>query len=451
MLRLALPVLAEQVLSVTVGFVDMALTGHILKDEAYIAAIGNNAYLLWLLFSLFAAVNIGATALVSRLVGEGDQPLAVRVMNQAFVLGIGFAVAVTLFFFFGSELMPRWLKLEGDAAEFAARYLWIVSLVVPAIMVQVVGVACLRGAGDTVSGFIAMSAVNLVNMAVSFALCTGWAGLPKLGWDGIAWGTAIGHLVGGAIILVFLLRGRSGLRLSFSAMKPDLELMRRLLRIGIPGGADVLLILACHLWFLSIINSLSTSAAAAHGLGIRIESIAYLPATAFQMAACTMAGQFLGAADPNRAKRAVLTSIAWAVVLLSLTGVLFYWCGDWLTLIFVGSSTTPVAQQTIALLKIVAIAMPSLAISIVLTGALRGAGQTRWPLLFTLLGFLLIRIPGAYWLAWDEVHVPLLGLTLEGWNRGIEGAWIAMTIDVVLRSVMAMAYFLAGGWMRTKV
>lgn len=451
MLRLALPVLAEQILGVMVGFVDMALAGHILKTDAHVAAMGSLAYLMWLLASLFAAVAIGATALVARLVGEGKSQEAARTSNQAFLLGIAFAVPITLLYALGGTTLARWLQLEGAAAELAGRYLSIVALAVPLVAVQRVGIAALRGAGDTFSGFLAMTIVNVVNVLLGMSLVLGWGPLPRLGWDGLAIGTAAGHAVGGMIIFGCLLAGRAGLPLRWKMLWPDIALIRRLLRVGVPGGLDTLAILFCHLWYLSIINAVGLTAAAAHGLGIRIESLAYLPGTAFHVAAATMAGQFLGARDAHRARHGVWMAVLFGGGLMTLAGLLFAWQGSLFTLAFLGTQTTDVAQLTIALLKIVAVSMPSLALTMILTGALRGAGDTRWPLLFTFVGYLLVRIPGAYLLAWTEVPLPLVDATLPGLGWGAKGAWCAMVADTFLRSALVLGRFWQGGWMRVQV
>ena len=166
--------------------------------------------------------------------------------------------------------------------------------------------------------------------------------------------------------------------------------MKRILRVGFPGGLDQTLIVCCHLWFLSIINSLGTLSAAAHGLGVRIESLAYLPGTAFQVAAATLAGQFLGAGEPRRATRSVMMACAAGGSLMVTAGAMFFFQGDWLTGLFLGKSTEQTAELAVPLLKIVALAMPPFALSTILIGGLRGAGDTRWPLVFTLVGFVVM-------------------------------------------------------------
>ena len=164
-----------------------------------------------------------------------------------------------------------------------------------------------------VTGLVTMVVVNVVSISLSWSLLLGSGPLPSLGWDALAIGAASGHLVGGLIPLLLLLRGRAGLRADSSVRQPDIELMRRILRIGLPGGVDVLAVVSCQLMFLSIVNRLGVVAAAAHGVAIRLESIAYLPGVAFQASAATLAGQYLGAAMCARLR----TASWWPAVLPS--------------------------------------------------------------------------------------------------------------------------------------
>ncbi|NIP85069.1 MAG: hypothetical protein GTO03_05705 [Planctomycetales bacterium] len=303
-------------------------------------------------------------------------------------------------------------------------------------MIQRVGIACLRGAGDMVTVFWVMSLVNVVNIGVSIWLVIGGGPVPALGWDGIALGTAAAHLTGGILLLVMLLRGRSGLQLVGRWLLPNLAQIRRLLRIGIPGGTDTLSIIGCHLWFVAIINALGNDAAAAHNVAIRLESLAFLPGAAFSLAATTMAGQYLGAGDYHRAGRSVTLACLTASGIMLLVGLLFFFGGRQLADIFLAPHQTAIAHQAAALLRIASYAMLPLALNMVLTGALRGAGDTRWPLLFTLVGFLGLRIPATY--------------LLTPWY-GVAGAWWAMLIDVSLRCLMVLYRFGHGGWKKTKV
>lgn len=462
MLVLALPVLAEESLNLLVGYTDWFLAGRFLPGAEPLAAMGLMAYFLWILPSLFSFVSIGALAVVARMVGAGQQHQAAHATRQALLLGLLAAVGgVALVGLLGGSFVQA-MGLRGEAARLATRYIWIMLPAIPWIMVEQVGTACLRGAGDTVTGMVARVAVNLVDMVLSAALVTGLGPFPNWGWEGLAIGSACGHSVGGLIILVQLLRGRGGVSLAdmqgergsprplVAAFTYDPPMIRRMLRIGLPGGFDVFAMLTCHLIYVAIINRLGLLAQAAHGLGVQIEALSYLPGSAFHVAAATLAGQSLGAADPRRAVRGVLLCVGSAAGIMTSAGLVMFFAGESLAVLFIGqrNDTAILVGQ---LLKIVALACPLHATLMVLVGALRGSGDTRWTLAITFVGLAGIRIPGACVLAWSEVPLPFTDLAIPGLGLGVAGAWWAMVADVMLRSALAASRFLHGGWQRVKV
>jgi Na+-driven multidrug efflux pump len=131
-------------------------------------------------------------------------------------------------------------------------------------------------------------------------------------------------------------------------------------------------------------------------------------------------------------------------------GLVMFFAGEAVALLFTGERTKTVVLVG-QLLKIVALSCPALAVLTVLTGALRGSGDTAWPLAITFVGLVGIRIPGACLLAWDEVPLPLLGVAIPGLGLGVAGAWWAMVIDVTVRSFLVAGRFLQGGWQRLRV
>jgi putative MATE family efflux protein len=451
MLRLTMPVVAEQMLHLLVGFTDMWLTGNLLGDDAYIAAMSLMMYALWLIANLFAFVSLGATAMTARFVGAGDIPLANRVMNQSMTTGAiwtAFFMAVTLPF---THVFVSYMGLSGTAGAAAEQYLFIELLVLPAIMVERVGIACLRGAGDTMSGLVVMAVVNVINMALSYSLASGLGPFPQLGWQGIALGTAIGHCCGAAIILGLLIGGRANFHLRLRDMRPDPDLIRRLMRIGIPGGIDVVGVSICHMIFLSVITHLGDLAAAAHGVAIQVEAIGFMPGGAFQIAAATLTGQYLGAGDFRRARHSVLYSCLIATTMMIAAGFVFYFGAAPMSAFFLGGYQSNVLPLAVELLHLIAFIMPPLAIMMVLMGALRGAGDTRLPLLVSLFGFLVVRIPLAMVLSYNQFTIPLIDYTVTGYGLGVMGAWYAVIIDVTLRAALLSWRFFHGGWQRIEV
>jgi Na+-driven multidrug efflux pump len=213
LLRLVWPVLAEQVLVMLVGFSDTLLAGHYLSPS-HLAAMTVISYALWMLTNLFSFVSIGAVAMTARFVGAGDWPAANRVVAQSFVLGGILAFCFTASGLVWGERLVGLLQLEGEPAALATRYLRVLVPVLPMMMLEAVGIGCLRGAGDMVT----MVLVNVINITVAWSLLLGLGPLLQMGWDALPIGAACGHATAGLIPLVVLLRGRPGFAPEFPVL-----------------------------------------------------------------------------------------------------------------------------------------------------------------------------------------------------------------------------------------
>jgi Na+-driven multidrug efflux pump len=132
-------------------------------------------------------------------------------------------------------------------------------------------------------------------------------------------------------------------------------------------------------------------------------------------------------------------------------GVLYSVFGRELSGFFLGESNSEVVGITSGLLRIVALAMPALGLTMVMAGALRGAGDTRWPMVFTMVGMLGVRIPLTYLLCHSAITIWGTGITISGGDYGVRGAWLAMFIDIVFRCLLVLGRVLHGGWQRIEV
>lgn len=440
-LWLAGPVLVEQALLCLVYVSDTVLTGRYFSAQ-HLAAVTVATYLLWFLGSLLSIVSVGATALVARLVGSNQREHARRITQQSILLALAFGVGVVALSWPLAPQVVRGLALAGDPADSAASFLRIVLPTAPLLACTTVGIACLRGAGDTRAGMWVMILVNAINVSVSWSLVVGFWPLPAVGFRGIAVGTACAEGTGGLVVLILLARGRSGLGLAWRGLAPVWHDIRRILRVSLPTAGESLCNNLCQLWFLGLINGLGAVATAAHGVAIRCESIAFLTIPAFAVAAGTLTGQYLGAGRPDLAERAARSAWGLGVAVLCGLGVLLYTQAELMFHFFLAGGQPEVARQGVPVLRVVAFALPALATISVVGGALRGAGDTRWPWLIVVLGYLLVRIPLTYWFTAKGA----LGL---GW--GLYGAWLAMFADLCVRAVLMAARFLHGGWRRAEV
>jgi putative MATE family efflux protein len=439
--QLAWPVLALNALVLAVDHSDRYLVGNLPATEAdakqsMMAAQTTAHYVAWFISSYTVLVSVGATAVVARCIGAGDPLTANRATHQAIILAgvvgiIGAAGGLCL-------LRPyvQMIGLEPASADYAEVYLRPIFALLPFRVIEVGGVACLIGAGDTRTGLRVQGGIAIVNMALAWTLSRSMG----MGFVGVSRGTAITYVLGCVAVLTVLSRGRAGLRLHLSNFIPDGELQRRLLRVSIPAAADSLSIMAGQMWFLHIVNRLGDTAASAHGIALVWEALGYLSGNAFGTAAMTLVGQNLGARRPDTAARAGWTAFALGCGVMSVMGAIFFAAAPamfWLYCQDPGQAE--VAREGIPVLRLISFAMPALASAMVFTAALRGAGDTRVPVLFTWVGFLVVRIPLAYL------------LTGSFFDLGLYGAWLAMTADLYVRGAFFLWRFAGGRWQHARV
>jgi putative MATE family efflux protein len=455
-LALALPALAQQYLYLLVRLSDQYLAGHFqLPDESerpvYLSALTTAGYLYWTASSYTLLVSVGATALVARFVGAREPAQANRAMGQAMLLALLFGTAGSALALLGLPFLVHGLQLTGEAAHYCTSFLIPVSILLVFQITESVCIACLAGAGDTRTGLKILGLVAVLNIPLAWLLCFGIGPWNGLGFVGIAWGTGLSHVVGCVVLLLVLVRGKSGLRLHGHDLLPDWAMSKRLLRVSIPAGIDSLSVVACQLWFLSLVNRLGDAAAAAHGIALQWEALGYLAGGAFGTAAMALIGQNLGARDPARASRCVVVSVAIGASVMVLMGVCFFlFAAPMFQLFCPEPAHGPVIEEGVPVLRLVAFAMLPLASQIILTSALRGAGDTRIPVLINWFGFLGIRIPLAYVLTMPRLDLGSLG-TFAGWDLGLFGAWVAMCTDLWVRGIFFAIRFASGSWKKVEV
>lgn len=455
-LTLAWPALLQQLLNLSVGFSDRLLAGRLLQaaSEQQLAAqsaLTTASYLGFALASFNVLVVVGSTALVARCIGARNREEAIRFTNQSLFQAMCFGLAMTVVGLLGLPSLLAALQLEGEAARYALDYLNPLFLLLVFAVIEAAGIACLVGAGDTRAGLAVLTVVSVVNVPLSWLCFHGGGPIPRFGFAGIAIGTALAHTVGGLLVLVLLARGRAGLEFRWRELVPVWSLQVRLLRVSIPAGIDNLALTCGQLWFLGIVNGLGEAASGAHGIAIYWEALGYLSGAAFGTSAMALVGQNLGAQRPDRAAASGWTAFAMGAATMSLMGVVFYTLAEPMFLLFCPApGQAPIVREGVPVLRLVAFAMPALAACIILTSALRGAGDTRVPLLFTIIGFFGLRIPLAYFLTLASVDLGPLGVW-PGAGLGLIGAWLAMVSDLGLRGLFFMVRFASGRWQRIQV
>ncbi|MDO4550768.1 MAG: MATE family efflux transporter [Planctomycetia bacterium] len=445
---LLLPLFLEQILILGVTFSDYILTGKFLQKE-HIAAMTSSGYITWLMQSIYCFISVGVTAMVARFCGQRDPVLASKVLNQAYFIGAVFTVVFFAFLWFYLDQMVDLLRLQSSADQYAREYLWIILPSLPFLMLSAIGMSALRGAGNMAIGLWIMVLINVVNIFVSWGLVLGIGPLPCLGWKGVAAGTTLGFIIGGVATTLVLWRGSYGLKLKFRQMVPDMNMIGRILWISIPSGLDIMTIIGCQLWFVGLINKLGVEASAAHGIALRVESLGFAPLAAFQMVVMTLVGQFLGARRTDLAVRISYYTLGIALSFIFVVSTIFFIGADILPFIFLKNDSAYLAAAAAPLLRVISIALPFFTVTVVFSGVLRGAGDTRCPLVISFFGFLFVRILCTYYFSFSEIN--LGSWVIHGMNWGVVGAWIAMAADIIVRCFLLSARFWYGKWKRIEV
>lgn len=436
-LTLALPALAEWSLMTLVSMADMIMVSRL--GPWATAAIGLSNQPMFVAFSVFLALNVGATALVARSIGAGKPEDAASAARQALVLASCMGVILGLAGFVWAEQVLGWMGAEADVVGPGTSYMRIVAI---GLMFQGASIslsASLRGAGDTRTPMTVNMVANIVNVIGNYILIHGHFGFPRLEVAGAGIATTISRLTACCFVVykVFNRHHKAAIKLSFSdSFRPNRQIIQRILNVGLPAAGEQLVMRTGQMTFARIISSFGTVTYAAHQVAMNIEGLSFTPGQAFQIASTTLVGQSLGAEQPERAMRTGWEARKIGVVVATFMGLVFFFFGKYLVLMYTDDPT--VIALSAGALKIIAIAQPFMISNFILAGGLRGVGDTKWTLYITLAGIWGIRVVTAYILAVKM-------------NMGLPGAWIGMALDMMTRAVLMDRRFASGHWTKIKV
>ena len=426
--RLYWPLALTMALQVAVGLVDTWIAGRI--GAQALAIVGVVLQVVFLVNAVTIAVGVGTHAVVARLVGGDQWAEAATAARQSLLLGVALTAAVVAPLMVLAPTLYDALGLGPAGRAEGVAYLRLVLAGVVPMNVGIVLTSVLRARGAMTTQLLASAAEAGV-----WASCSLVLGL-AFGW-GLA-GLGLGFLLGKAVQVAVAWRTFTVSRLyAGGSWRPDLAWHRRILRVGLPSAAHVLVRNLGGLTFYAVLGLLafSTDAVAAYTIGLRLEAVAYLLVFGLGAVAATMVGQHLGAGRADRAGQAVWKIMRLALGAAGVLGLVAYGAADQLAMAF---CEDPLVWAYAAdFLRVTAIALPAMAASVVLNGAFQGAGETRVPMACALAG-LGVGLP----LAW-ALACPL------GWGPG--GAWWGMAAAGVVQAGLAGWLFLRGGWRTRRV
>ena len=347
-----------------------------------IAGVGSALQVMFFLISALSALAIGSAVLVAQAVGAGDTARAGRLGRQSLLWSVLFSIPLTALGFLLSGPIINLFGLEPQVAAIGAQYLQVTMGTVVVLVALFIGGGVLRGAGDARTPLRVTALANLLNVGLAYALIYGHFGLPALGPIGSAWATFIARSFALLLLLSALWRGRNGVSISGrGGWRPDFSVARQVLTIGIPAALEQVLATLGFLVLALVVARLGTDVLAAQRITFNALSLSFLPGIGFGIAATALVGQSVGARRIGEGSAAARVATTWAVIWMSAIAVLLIIFAPQVFHLF--TSDAAVIEAGVPGLRVLALTQPFWAVLFVQAGALRGTGNTRFPLLVT--------------------------------------------------------------------
>ncbi len=428
--RLAWPVMLSQSLAALVNLVDVAMVGRI-GPEAQ-AAVGYAVQLFFVSQSALFALSFACVAVMARAIGARDPAESRRAFAASLVLGVAAAAVLSGAMLAAPETVLGWLSASPEVVDQCVPYLRYLMASAVLMSVCLTIESGLRANKDTRTPLRITLVITVVKIALNALLIFGLWGFPEMGVAGAGVATLAAQAVAVVLFVAAVLRsprdGPTGLR------RRDLDGMARhlpeLVRISLPGVGERLVMNVAMISYFAFIGAYGTVAAAAYTIGIRILSFSWIPGIGYSQAVATLVGQALGAGDRDAARRATARAAGLAVVTAVGMGAVGAVAREPLAELFT------VDPETVATLGpfmlCLSLAQPVMQLHFTLAGAFRGAGDTWTPLVASVVGNWLLRVPLA-WLAATVLDGPLLWI------------WLVLILDHLARALYLTHAYLRNG------
>jgi len=405
-LRLALPIIGENLLQSSVGVIDTLMVARI--GATALAGVGVALEIVFFMIAILSSISIGGTVLISQAFGARDRARANQLARQTVLWGAVLSLPLGIIGFTSAETLIGLFHTEPDVARHATTYLRIIGTTVMALLMTFVCGAVLRGAGDSRSPLFASLIANLVKVVLSWGLIFGNFGLPRLEVAGSAWSSTIARGIGAVILLSVLASNRRNITIrGGGSWLPRPRIASQLLRLGVPAAIEQMLMSAGFTAMVSIIALIGTSALAAHQISFNSMSLAILPGFGFAIAATALVGQSIGAHRPDHARIAVRIATRWALLWMTTAAIIYIVFNGQIVRIY--TSEPAVINDGSAALVAIGLGLPLWALWTVNGGGLRGSGDTRTPMIFSvaamwsavIIGWVIVHwFDGELWMVW---------------------------------------------------
>ncbi len=414
MVRLALPIVIVQLGMMFMGVVDTLMVGRVSADALAAVALGNLYFFGLVIFGWGLLLSLDP--IVSQAIGAGDTPAAARGLQRGLLLATVWGLVVMLLLVPTRPILGL-LRQPPAVADLAATYALIS---IPGILPFYYFTALrqtLQALKQVRQIVVTMVIANLVNVVLNYAWIFGKFGFPALGVAGAAWATAVSRW---AMLLLLLLGAWRLLRPHLLPLRPEIWAwapLRRMVAIGAPIGAQMQLEYGVFAVVSLMMGWLGTNELAAHQVAINLASLTFMVPMGVSAAAAVLVGHAIGRGDPAEARRAAAAALVCGVGFMAMSAVVMLTIPGILARLY--PTDAVVAAIAATLIPIAGVFQVFDGTQVVAIGILRGAADTRAPMLVNVLGYWLIGLPvSAAFGSWLEF--------------GPRGLWWGLTVGLML-------------------
>lgn len=434
-LSLSLPAIIDMSFDTLLGMADTLMISWMIGNAALSASGFVNQIIFTLIF-VFTAFNTGGTALIARSYGEANYSRLNKTASEVVFLNLVLGLLITLTCYVFRNQIFSIFQTSDEVSLYIATYFKWIGLSIPPMFLSFSFAAILRGSGNTSTPMKITLAANLFNIIGNYVLIKGLFFFPALGIAGAAIATLAARWLSVVLYAMILFDLGKKVHLHLRDMLPTRALFEPLFRISLPGAVEQALIQASFIAVNVIISTLDTTSEAAYRILINLESISYMPAVGISIAAATLTGKALGENDPEAAyvtgRQSTKLGLAWGVFMCFMFLIfLNYW-----PRLF--TSDPNVISTIIPILVLSAFLQPFLNAMLVMSGVLRGSGNTRIVMQLSFLRVWLINVPVAY------ILIRLMGFDLKG-------AWYAELISYSLFCAIMYVKLLQKKWTEIQI
>jgi putative MATE family efflux protein len=427
--QLAAPSIMSNLMFSMVAMVQTKFVGSL--GAPAVAAVGAGQRVFFALQALLMAIGVGTTALVARSWGAGQREEASRITSASLMLGALVGLVLMIFGMLFSRQIAGVFGLDEHSAQLASSNIFWLAAFIIGFAIDIILSSALRAAGNAWTPLLFGLAVNLVNLPLLYAFILGNWGAPRMGAAGAPFASGLSFVICGAVLVSLWMRQKLTIKFHPSDVFKKVR-YQRLLHIGYPVALEQLVLHFGFFLFMSLIgHHYGTEAFAAYNVGVNMLNAAMVVGSGFSIAGATLVGQHLGAGDVEGAARSGWRACSMAVAAMSLIGFLICFNAPALARFFLGSDEIAVLRTT-EFTYIMGAMLPLLGVDMAIGGSLRGAGDTRFPLITSFLGLIGVRCALAATFAF--FHLPVV--------------WVYSSIigDYMLKGSMLIWRFKSGHW-----